>query len=125
MKLNIFSKNKNREEKTESKPEQIPQVADEADKKKKISKIIKSSHVTEKASALNCLNQYVFKVFSSANKFQIKRDIEQLYNVKVDAVRILTMPSKQRRLGGVEGRKPGFKKAVVKLEKGYKIEASK
>lgn len=81
-----------------------------------------SLYLTEKTSALSALNQYVFKVFKTANKIQIKKAVEELYRVKVEGVKILVMPSKKRTLGQREGIKPGFKKAVVKLKAGDKID---
>ncbi|MBI2057404.1 MAG: 50S ribosomal protein L23 [Candidatus Yanofskybacteria bacterium] len=79
-------------------------------------------HITEKASLANNMNQYIFKVFADANKIQIKTAVEKVYEVGVSDVKILNMPAKKRRLGRTEGEKSGFKKAVVKLEKGHKID---
>lgn len=84
--------------------------------------VLKSPHVTEKASYLAAENKYVFEVTGNANKTEIKKSIEKLYNVKVDSVNILNMPSKKRRVGRSIGVKSGFKKAVVTLPKGQKID---
>lgn len=129
MKLNIFKK-----EQKEKKAEQIEkktEISESAEKPVNTVEmkgdqfsfgVIKSPHITEKASGLNALNQYVFKVFPRANKIQIKKAVQQLYGVKVEGVRILTMPSKKRKLGRFEGEKSGFKKAIVKLAEGQKID---
>ena len=133
--LNIFKK-KNGKEKEKAEPKQVleekAKTEAEVEEKKSVGIELKGDHfsfqamqgphITEKASALNSLNQYIFKVFTDANKIQIRKAIENLYNVKVESVKILNMPGKQRRLGRIEGRKPGFKKAIVKLEKDYKID---
>jgi large subunit ribosomal protein L23 len=93
---------------------------------KKISKlayqVLKEPHVTEKATDLARKNQYIFKVFPQANKTQIKKAIEDLFGVKVIGVKILKVPAKRRRLGRIEGWRKGYKKAIVKIKEGQKIE---
>jgi large subunit ribosomal protein L23 len=84
--------------------------------------VINHQHITEKASDLMGLNKYTFKVFSNANKNTVKKAIEKLYGVKVKGVNIVTLPSKSVRLGRHEGVKGGFKKAIVTLHEGQKIE---
>ena len=75
---------------------------------------------------MSSLNKYVFKVSFDANKTEIKKAIEKMYNVKVEKVNIIHIPGKKRRLGRIEGwrkgLKRGFKKAIVTLRKGDKIE---
>ncbi len=85
---------------------------------------IVSPYLTEKTSILNTDDQYVFKVFKNANKVEIKKAIEKLYGVHVKKVRIIVVPSKERRLGRFEGEKAGFKKAMVRLRQGEKIEVA-
>lgn len=80
--------------------------------------------VTEKSKALEKWRQYVFKVKTKANKIQIRRAIEKLYQVKVEKVRLINLPTKKTKLGRWEGEKPGMKKAIVKLKPGYKIETT-
>ncbi|MBI2677074.1 MAG: 50S ribosomal protein L23 [Candidatus Yanofskybacteria bacterium] len=84
--------------------------------------VLVGPHITEKASIVNNLNQYIFKVFKNVNKLQIKRAVEKLYEVNVDDIKILNMPAKKRKLGRTEGERSGFKKAMVKLKKGHKID---
>ena len=106
------------------------QVADvkAADKKRLglVYKVIKEPHITERATDLITQNKYIFKVYPSANKDKIKRAVEALYQVKVEKVHIIHNPAKRRRLGKSEGWKSGlskgFKKAIVTLSKGEKIE---
>lgn len=83
---------------------------------------LKSPHITEKGTDLNKKDQYVFKVFSGANKTEIKKSIEGLYNVDVLKVRIINIHAKKRRLGKSEGTRKGYKKAIVRIKKGQKIE---
>jgi large subunit ribosomal protein L23 len=52
----------------------------------------------------------------------IRNAVEQVFRVKVKKVRTLSMPGKVKRLGRTEGFRPGFKKAVVELRQGDKIE---
>ena len=87
--------------------------------------ILKNFYVSEKASLLNGFNQYVFKVFRSANKSQIRKQVEKLFKVKVTSVKVLNMPRKSRNLGRHAGFKSEFKKAIVILEKGQTIEQAK
>jgi large subunit ribosomal protein L23 len=88
--------------------------------------VIKAPKITEKATALAELNQYLFMVYSNANKIEVKKAVEALYGVKVEKVRIIHSPAKKRRLGKFEGWKgglsKGFKKAIVSIAKGEKIE---
>ncbi len=89
-------------------------------------RIIKEPHITEKAGFLADQNKYVFRVFPKANKIEIKKVIEALYGVKVEKVHLIHSAPKKRRLGRSEGwrhgLKRGFKKAIVTLAKGEKIE---
>lgn len=85
-------------------------------------KVLKSPHITEKSSQLAKENQYTFVVFPKANKKEIEKAISELYGVDVEKVRIVKKPSKQRRIGRQIGKKPGYKKAIVKIKPGQKID---
>ncbi|OGZ33842.1 MAG: 50S ribosomal protein L23 [Candidatus Portnoybacteria bacterium RIFCSPLOWO2_12_FULL_39_9] len=89
-------------------------------------RILKAPHITEKAAALAQEGKYIFKVYSGANKIEIKKAIEGFYGVKVEKVNIVHIMPKRRRLGRTQGwkggLKMGFKKAIVTLVKGEKIE---
>jgi large subunit ribosomal protein L23 len=85
-------------------------------------KILKEPHISEKATILSDENKYIFKIYPRANKVETKKAIEDVYGVKVKDVNIINVHRKRRILRGVEGFKPGFKKAIVTLEKGEKIE---
>ena len=78
--------------------------------------------VTEKATVLNALRQYVFLVADEAAAPEIKKVIEALYKVKVTAVRVIRVKPKIRRLGRSVGTKPGYKKAIITVHAGQKID---
>ena len=67
-------------------------------------------------------NKYVFRVEMKANKLQIKSAVEELFKVRVEEVTTMRMYGKPKRLGRFEGRRPDWKKAVVRLKKGENIE---
>jgi large subunit ribosomal protein L23 len=101
--------------------------------------IVFSKHVTEKSKVLEQLQfnssnpsvkkcsvpKYVFIVDKRANKQEISEAIEEIYRdrkVKVISVNTINTKAKARRMRGRQGMKPGFKKAIVTLEAGDKIE---
>lgn len=67
-------------------------------------------------------NQYVFEVSLGSDKPKIKRAVEALFKVKVDAVRTMVLPGKFRRYGKGGGMRSDWKKAIVTLAEGQKIE---
>jgi large subunit ribosomal protein L23 len=89
---------------------------------REIYRILKEPHISEKATVLAEQNKYIFKVYPQANKIETEKAIENLYGVKVKDVNIINVHRKRRVLRGVEGFKTGYKKAIVTLEKGEKIE---
>jgi large subunit ribosomal protein L23 len=68
------------------------------------------------------LNTVTFQVATGANKVEIRQAVEKVFNVKVSAVRTQSREGKWKRMGRFEGRRPGWKKAVVSLAPGHKIE---
>lgn len=81
--------------------------------------------VTEKVTGIQDqehINQYFFEVRKDANKVEIRRAIEQIFEVKVKKVNTMRMPDKWTRLGRFVGRSHGWKKAVVTLREGDSIE---
>jgi large subunit ribosomal protein L23 len=88
------------------------------------SDIIDSIRLTEKGTLLSeKQNQYVFRVKPHANKLQIKRAIEQLFGKKVIAVNTCNYAGKKKRERTANfGRKAHWKKAIVTLKEGEKIE---
>ena len=85
-------------------------------------KILKTPHVTEKAGDLIAKNQYIFKVLSRTDKNEIKKAIEWFYKVSVVSVKIINVLPKKRKLGKISGWTKGYKKAIIKIKKGQKIE---
>lgn len=90
---------------------------------KDASGIILRSHVSEKASSLQQNNEYVFEVFSSATKLMVRDALERTYGVNAQKVRIINVKPRKVRVGKFQGTKPGFKKAIVGLRKGEKIDS--
>ena len=84
--------------------------------------IVKEPHISEKATYLGEKNKYVFKIYDNANKPEIKKSIEGIYGVDVLSVNIIKIPAKKRRLGRTEGFKKGYRKAIVTIKEGQKIE---
>jgi large subunit ribosomal protein L23 len=88
--------------------------------------IIKSYIVTEKAANLSAnLNQYTFEVATHANRIEVARAIEKLFNVAVTRVNILNRKPKKksdRSRRGKTGTTSGYKKAIVSLKDGDTIE---
>jgi large subunit ribosomal protein L23 len=79
--------------------------------------------VTEKATALKDeQNQVSFEVALDANKVEIRRAVESIFRVKVTDVRTQVVAGKQKRMGRFVGRRPSWKKAVVRLAPDSKIE---
>lgn len=85
-------------------------------------RVVLSPHVTEKATLMGEQNKYVFRVAGDVNKLEVKRAIRNLYKVEVEKVRVVYAKSKLRMVGRREGHKPGFKKAIVTLKEGSKID---
>lgn len=78
--------------------------------------------ITEKSSLLKETgNQYVFEVQRDANKIEIKKAVEKLFKVKVVSVNISNSEGKKKRVGRFAGKKPDWKKAIVKLNPKDKI----
>jgi large subunit ribosomal protein L23 len=84
--------------------------------------IIRKPIITEKATILREGNTYTFRVDSKANKIQIRQAIEALFDVRVDSVRTVSVPSKPRRQGVFAGKRAGWKKAYVTLQSGESID---
>ena len=79
--------------------------------------------ITEKTStAYQTRGEYVFQVHPDATKTQIRTAIEQLFGVKVTGVWTLNVRGKEKRMGKNVGRRPNWKKAIVKLRDGDSIE---
>lgn len=113
----IFKSKKTEEAKpTEKKPEKSKKVEMTA------WSVLESPYISEKATDLSGTNRYVFKVFTDVNKNQIKKAVEELYNVDVVSVNVINVRRKKKRLGKFKGWTKGFKKAIVEIKEGQQID---
>ena len=78
--------------------------------------------VSEKSYSLIEENKYSFRVHDKAHKTQVRQAVEQLFDVKVEGVNIVKVQPKPKRRGFSRGTKPGWKKAIVQLRAGDRIE---
>ena len=94
---------------------------------KKINHIdsIRNPIITEKATILSEQNKTVFKVHNKANKKNIKKNIEKLFNVNVTKVNIINQKTKFKLKQGKKSYKTGYKKAIITLKKGQSIDLTK
>jgi large subunit ribosomal protein L23 len=84
--------------------------------------ILRRPIISEKNTLLAAQNKYTFEVARKANKPQIKEAVEKAFKVKVAAVNVMNIPGERRRVGRRWVTTSPWKKAVVTLEEGYKIE---
>lgn len=85
-------------------------------------RVLREPWITEAATRAAELNKYVFKVGLDANKKEIKKAIESLYEVAVTSVNTVNVHRKARTRGRTRGWKAGFKKAVITLKAGDSIQ---
>ncbi|MBU0549651.1 MAG: 50S ribosomal protein L23 [Candidatus Omnitrophica bacterium] len=84
--------------------------------------IIKALLRTEKSTTQEPMQKYLFLVDIKANKPEIKKAVQEIYKVKVKKVNTYVLPGKLRRIRYQLGKTPDYKRAVVTLVKGQKIE---
>ena len=78
--------------------------------------------ITEKNTMLGAEGKYTFKIDRRANKTQVKEAVESIFKVNVTAVNTISVPPKSRRVGRTIGKSQAWKKAVVTLQSGQRIE---
>ena len=84
--------------------------------------IILTPHVSEKATVkADSENQHVFSVAKDANKFEVKKAVEKMFEVEVQGVRLMNVHGKLKRAGKKYGKTKDWKKAYVRLKKGFDI----
>ena len=88
----------------------------------KLLTLIQAPYVTEKSAAAGELNQVVFKVALSANKLEIKKAVQQLFDVQVESVTTATQKGKTKRNKFGIYKRSNFKKAFVSLKEGSEIQ---
>ena len=84
--------------------------------------IVKSVLRTEKSTRLLAENKYLFLVNKFANKIEIKKAVEEIFNVNVVSVNIMNMKGKPKRVRFKLGKTPDWKKALVTLKQGDTID---
>lgn len=92
-----------------------------------LSQVLVRPRITEKVnSQMETQGRYTFVVDKRANKLEIKKAVEQFYNVSVTDVNTIVVPAKAKsrftKTGLVSGRKPSYKKAIVTLQEGDSID---
>lgn len=91
--------------------------------KERIFSVLRAPHVSEKATnEADANGTFIFKVATDANKLEIKKAVESLFDVKVERVRTINVKGKSKFFGRVEGKRPDWKKAYVSLEEGQDID---
>lgn len=85
--------------------------------------VIKRPLLTEKGTdQKESMNKYLFEVDRGANKIQVKNAVEKIFSVKVDDVHTVNVKGKVKRVGRNIGKRSDWKKAIVTLKAGEKIE---
>jgi|TARA_Y100000992_G_scaffold222801_1_gene154858 large subunit ribosomal protein L23 len=90
--------------------------------KEKLLTLIHSPYITEKATSVGSMNQVVFKVDISSTKLEIKKAVEDLFDVKVDSVTTSTQKGKTKRNRFGIYKRSDYKKAYVALREGSEIQ---
>jgi len=145
--LDIFKKKKESESEKIARKHRVRQLAEvEAKKKEKTedvskekkaekkaktkavvlssSKVLIKPRITEKATYLNEANIHVFEIASGANKIMVRQAMKKVYGVLPERINIINIPAKKKFVRGKYSAKAGYKKALVYLKKGDKIETN-
>jgi large subunit ribosomal protein L23 len=90
--------------------------------KERLMSVLLGPHLSEKAASIGDRDkQVVFRVRRDSTKAEIRRAVEMLFEVKVEAVQVVSVKGKARRLGKTPGRRQDWKKAYVRLAEGSDI----
>ncbi len=84
--------------------------------------VLRRPLITEKTAMLQAQGKYAFEIAGEANKLQVKQAVEKAFKVGVLAVNVMTVSGKTRRIGRRQVLTPSWKKAIVTLRPGDKIE---
>jgi large subunit ribosomal protein L23 len=84
--------------------------------------VLRRPLITEKSTALQSLNKYAFEIADGANKLMIKQAVEKAFKVKVTGVNVVTVRGKTKKMGRRMVHTNPWKKAIVTLKAGDKIE---
>ncbi|HBG94299.1 MAG TPA: 50S ribosomal protein L23 [Chromatiaceae bacterium] len=89
----------------------------------RLMKVLLGPLISEKSTRASDENlQFVFRVMPDANKPEIGRAVELMFDVEVDCVQVLNVKGKSKRFGARQGRRPNWRKAYVRLKPGYDID---
>ncbi|UCD36481.1 MAG: 50S ribosomal protein L23 [Nitrospiraceae bacterium] len=90
---------------------------------KHVHDVLRGPLLTEKGTMLKeTENKVLFKVAKNANKIEIRKAVEEIFKVKVDSVATINCKGKKKRMGRYEGKRPDWKKAIITLKKGEKLD---
>ena len=89
---------------------------------KHLYEVLRQPLITEKSTVLQTQNKYAFEIAEGANKPMVKQAVEKAFKVRVTGVNVLTVPGKTRRVGRRQVQTRPWKKAIVTLQTGDKIE---
>ncbi len=89
---------------------------------RKMNQIIRPLLTEKMVKLQETTNKYGFEVHPDINKIEIAKRIEDRFNVKVKNVRVMNISGKMKKMGRFEGRRRNWKKAIVTLQEGFKIE---
>lgn len=121
-------KNKKKNSKAEEKTDVLDMVKEDSAKPLILKentgmahRVLRNHHLSEKTNQLSGSGRYVFRVSTKANKIEVKKAIEKVYDVHVVKVNIVNVLGKKRRQGRTFGRTQDWKKAIVTLKTGETI----
>ena len=84
--------------------------------------LIKNPIITEKATQLSAMRKYVFLVADGATKPEIKKALENIYKINVTNIQVVNTRPKPKRMGARESLRAGYRKAIVTLKEGQKLD---
>ncbi|MEN8213666.1 MAG: 50S ribosomal protein L23 [Pseudomonadota bacterium] len=90
--------------------------------KERLMKVLLGGVVSEKSANVAESNQVVFRVSSDASKPEIRRAVEQMFDVDVTDVRVVNVKGKTKRFGAMQGKRSDWRKAYVRLKEGQDID---
>jgi len=91
--------------------------------RERLMQVLLSPVISEKATvATEMGSQHVFRVAPNADKCEIGRAVELMFDVKVDRVQVLNVKGKRKRFRQKQGKRPSWRKAYVRLQPGYDID---
>ncbi len=91
--------------------------------RERLYRVIEAPQVSEKATnSADERRQHVFRVARDANKREIRKAVEFIFQVEVERVQVLNVKAKNKRFGAIQGRRNGWRKAIVRLKEGHDID---